>query len=115
MGFVKETFYKMVLKYVCGDPAKKKEIETFEKLTLAEINLEIAKSILIVLNHYSKSKAVLAEDKKNEMMKSCFYWFLLKTNLHKFEKFPKTDDWIDFCQEIEEKSSEQIEKLLKIK
>ena len=62
-------------KYVCGDPIKKKEIETFEKLTLAEINSEIAKVIIIVLDHYSKMKPMLSEEKKKEMMKSCFFGF----------------------------------------
>lgn len=112
LAYVKEVFHKNLPKYTGNDPSKKKQVEAFDKLTPQEINSEISKLVSIVIQHYHSVKGQLNAEEKKEITKSCMFWYLLHQNFHTFEKFPKTDDWIDFCQEIEEKTSEELEKIL---
>lgn len=112
MAYLKETFHVAMPKYVAGDPVRKKQVDNFEKLSLNELNGEIGGALSAVAQHYRAIHTKLSAEERKTVAKSCFFWLLLKQNFHTFEKFPKTEDWIAFCQEIDENSASEIDKML---
>lgn len=112
MSYLKDTFHIAMPKYVNSDPIRKKQVDNFEKLSLNELNTEIGGALSAIAHHYRIIHAKLSAEDRKTVAKSCFFWLLLKQNFHTFEKFPKTEDWISFCQEIDENSASEIDKML---
>ena len=77
-------------------------------MNLADINLELARFQGLFLKTYMGIKDQLKGDVPKELMKSCFFWHLLRKNFHTYEKFQRTEDWIDFCEEINEMEENKI-------
>lgn len=115
-AYVKQTYYK--LKYEYDNRYSDKEhsdlISNIDKLIMANIDANLQKFLGVFKDFYVKNVKKIPEAERVAFLQSMIYIHFNKGIYQQFDiqKFPRTQDWIRFCEQLNAKSVPELEVVL---